>query len=876
MFIRKAMCLLLTTALLTGFGALVPMPQAAQETVPSVSGLSGEPGQPVEGTEKEVAFSFGSAQEMLAAMTPAAENDRFRLLYDPDTLAVALQDVENGGVLLSNPYNASEDLYATGNIEKNLESQVVLTYVDTYNVKADLWSSADCAELGQYRILPYENGLRVELSIGREQTERIVPEAMTVERFETLTAQMPDRAKRRMELFYKRYALADITDESERERLLGLYPVLETQDLYISIELSEREKDDVESYLTDAGYTLEQYEADLQALGGEVEETYVPNFRLAVEYVLTEEGLTVTIPNDSVQYDREHFALLSIRLLEFFAADGPSEDGDGYLFIPDGSGALIDINGQDENRRRILSGQVYGLDAAIQQTVSDREGEAYRMPVFGIVRNDHTASFAIIESGDDAVEITAKLGEPNSSYYTVYPTFCWTSEEFVTVDTKVSSLNSAKKIYIYDDNVTTNDLTVRYYALAGDQADYSSMAAIYRAYLTARGMDAREEANHLHFGLETLGTALYSKDFLGFSYQADAAFTTYERSAEIAAYFRDNGVDNLFLSLTGWREDGLDAGIADRLRLSGALGGKTGFRSLLDWTGEQGIPLFPDLDFLFVARDGWFDGFSPSGDAARMLDKEYAGIARFEPDTQQYGELQYAVSPSRYAGYLEGFLKNYREYDHPALSLSTMGEYLNSDFASAHPSNRGQSMQTITGLLAGLEDEFSLSFDGGNAYVLPYASLIRDVPTECSNYLGESASVPFYQLAVSGAVSCQSAPVNLNEDAETTLLRCIESRTSPGFVLAGDHIERLKKTDYSYYYAVSFEVLKEKVLEQYRYVAEALAPVEGSPMIAHRLVADGVACTAYDNGVSIYVNYNNEPYSAGEIVVPARGYLAVD
>lgn len=115
-----------------------------------------------------------------------------------------------------------------------------------------------------------------------------------------------------------------------------------------------------------------------------------------------------------------------------------------------------------------------------------------------------------------------------------------------------------------------------------------------------------------------------------------------------------------------------------------------------------------------------------------------------------------------------------------------------------------------------LSGTYSLSFDGGNAYVLPYASNLNRVPIRHSGYTGETSAVPFLQLAVAGAMTCQSASLNLDEDIQTALLGCIESRTSPSFVLAADHVQRLKTTEHTAYYAVSYPVLKETVLEQYR------------------------------------------------------------
>lgn len=57
-------------------------------------------------------------------------------------------------------------------------------------------------------------------------------------------------------------------------------------------------------------------------------------------------------------------------------------------------------------------------------------------------------------------------------------------------------------------------------------------------------------------------------------------------------------------------------------------------------------------------------------------------------------------------------------------------------------------------------------------------------------------------------------------------------------------------------------MLKETVLEQYRYVQEALEAVEGQVMTDHAVLAPDVSRTVYSGGTKIYVNYNQAAYTA--------------
>lgn len=116
--------------------------------------------------------------------------------------------------------------------------------------------------------------------------------------------------------------------------MLSQYPGLKNGAVYATLSLSEKEAEEVEGYLRGIGYTAEDLKNDLAAVGIETEKIESPNFKLTLEYVLTEDGLTVNIPNEKISYDDENYQLLSLRLLPFFGCDEPQQNGEGYLFFP--------------------------------------------------------------------------------------------------------------------------------------------------------------------------------------------------------------------------------------------------------------------------------------------------------------------------------------------------------------------------------------------------------------------------------------------------------------------------------------------------------------------------------------------------------------
>lgn len=874
---RRILCMLFAVVMMIG---LLPGVSYAQENPAPKDGtwLKNPISEKEEGEAAEVVFDFPTSEAMLAAMKAVAENDRFILYYSPQTMAVALKEKQSGRLYTSNPYNAAADSGCVGNTEKMLESQVVLTYIDA-NVrqqKLEMYSSSDCVEKGQFAYTEYENGVSFSVTLGKASAGKLVPAAMTEAFFEEIVGKLEGRPARRMKVFYERYSLEDDLSQEDKESLIKRYPGVRDGAVYVALDLSERETKEVEKYIKEAGCTAEQIQKDFEKTGAKMEEEHAPAFSFDVEYALTPEGLTVRIPHSSIVYEADYFQLLSIKLLPFFGADAPQKGGEGYLFFPDGSGSVIEMDGQDANRRTLMTLPVYGFDAGDELDVDTRTGEPCYLPVFGIHRNDAGGFVSIIEQGDAVASVTAQLGQPNSSYYTVYPSFTIAKEKHIMRDAKVSSQGSSQMIYLFEKGHApyAGDITVSYHVLEGQRTGYVDMAARYGEYLQKKGMTKSKE-KAANVALTTVGTALYRADFLGFTYDKQAELTTYAQNVEMLKKLTEQGLKNPMLRLTGWQKNGLDGSVSNKVRLSSALGGKSAFKDLIRYTHENGIAFYPGADILFATTDRFFDGFSTKSGGIRQLDYTMGGVAAYQPDIDDFGDLRVGVSPSLYKKYFASFFQKYAAYEHPRISLETAGSYLNSDYNRKHGSNREETRKVMDELLRQYSKDYALSFTGANAYVLPYADCLTEISMTDSRYLGETYSVPFLQLAVSGYAQVQSVPLNLEEDLNRNLLRCMETGTVPSFTVCYGNIELLKQTDYSNYYSVSFAVQEKNILKaaaQYAQLTEATA---GTKMTDHKRLADGVFLSAYENGTRVYVNYTHSDYVSDTITVAAEGFSVV-
>jgi len=91
-------------------------------------------------------------------------------------------------------------------------------------------------------------------------------------------------------------------------------------------------------------------------------------------------------------------------------------------------------------------------------------------------------------------------------------------------------------------------------------------------------------------------------------------------------------------------------------------------------------------------------------------------------------------------------------------------------------------------------------------------------------------------------------------------------------VMGADNFS-ISDTPLENYFSLNFKDWEDKIYHVYGEVNEALSKVKGAAFVSHQTESEGVYCTSYDNGVQIYVNYNNEDYVTEKgVTVPAGGY----
>ena len=106
---------------------------------------------------------------------------------------------------------------------------------------------------------------------------------------------------------------------------------------------------------------------------------------IPLECVLTENGVKLTVNPKKIQESDNRVVSLSIA--PFFC--GVKNDAENsYLFVPSGSGALMDVSSKSDQGES-FSAQVYGYDASIDEVALTAIKEPVRLGVYGVKSGDH-------------------------------------------------------------------------------------------------------------------------------------------------------------------------------------------------------------------------------------------------------------------------------------------------------------------------------------------------------------------------------------------------------------------------------------------------------------------------------------------------------
>ena len=542
--------------------------------------------QPTAGTDTAV---------LPASYKQAAENNWLRLYLDESTGGVAVADRRSGKVWSSIPSDLDKDTVATVDMQELIRSVLRVDYYDGDTLKS-LYSYKNCVNEGGLTTEKTDDGVRLIFSLSLSKaTYDDLPKKLSAERYTRFfgdTSALTGTEKSRLEKYFT-------WDDAAQVWVLGA----ETAAMVRSLP----------GILKKVGYTADDLKADSESMGFAYNPSSSVYFDVTVDYRLQNDSLLVDVPLSALKYNPD-YPPSNLQLNEFLLHS--DQKGNGYMLIPDGSGALVDFSAgaHDTGTQEIA---LYGND----KTLSNQEKTSLEigtvMPVYGIREGDNGV-LAIIEDGDVMAKITAQKANTRSTYNVVGTRFILSDRTNAMIgDGSVNTTVPVSQNEIYGGSLRT-----RYVLLAGG-GTYSDMAACYKAYLMQRdGLKLTGIAAQPELYLETIGAITRTEEVLGFQYEGTKALTTFKQAQEILKLYTDAGVSSVQMISTGALKGGVDNYSLNRNDLLRTLGGEKDFAALSEAVEAQNGTLYLGVNALTVPRESGH--INRNARSARTLDKSLA------------------------------------------------------------------------------------------------------------------------------------------------------------------------------------------------------------------------------------------------------------
>lgn len=513
----------------------------------------------------------------------------------------------------------------------------------------------------------------------------------------------------------------------------------------------------------------------------------------------------------------EGFCLEKISVLPGLFSINTGASGDYYL-VPDGCGALVQLNAVNEADYSLNLG-MYGTDNALYGYSIG----AY-LPYYSYIKGNCFIN-TIITEGDALSEISFKKFSRGGGY--LYNTFTVTACGVVGGE------------YVCGPSYQ-GDITQIYY-LTEDNDDYNEIALQVRDVLIGKG--------YLSDGLREVYAQLPAYVGVIGSEKGNNPATTFEQAAEITTMLKSKGVSNIALRFIGGGKDGFSTVAGDSFDFSSSVGGKDGAVSLGNKMNEQGNSLYVDYN-MFVGKAEYR--------------KTTANIYGDFTNYAGYGNVDFTVLDTEKVNSNVSKAYKFLE-DKPNLNicLNDGSKLLYTDIEGGV--NRQYALGSVQRNLNSLVASSNVMLSSPAVYLMKYVDGVYSLPEAASlqSYSGVT-SVPILQIALHGSIVYGTNPINVSAlSSGDALLKSVEFGAVPSFVFTHSELESLGYSAYVNDTALLYEK------------ASRMLPLLGMGISSHELVVPGVYKVVYDYSKIVYVNYNPSVVEVEGIMIAAKDFVII-
>ncbi|MCS7011741.1 MAG: DUF5696 domain-containing protein [Anaerolineales bacterium] len=639
---------------------------------------------------------------------------------------------------------------------------------------------------------------------------------------------------------------SNLDEKSEGDRLNRVWTAFAQSG--VSIDYLDAKANAKRASLVNAEHmlTIERLENGLRAQITFVE----PAISLALHLFLEDSGVRVEVPAESIREEGE-FRLGILHLYPWMGATRGAQVR-GYMFIPDGSGTLIEFSEQTK-AKNMYYGRYYGLDLGMLTTLpfdpSSRRPYPISMAVIGMVHQEgKNAYLAILERGASYAEIQAHPAGIITNFNFLYNAFIYNESYFQRTS------RSGDGVTVVQPQTNQFDIVLHYRFLTGEEASYVGMARNYQQYLLEKGQLRRQTMPQEGIGirLEFLGA---ERERILF-WNRTIPMTTLGQMTEILSQLE---VANPQVIYYGWQPQGASALFPTRLKLDNQLGSVSDLRSLAESLQQKGGSLALYFDPIAAPREEQ-RSFSRYDLAMSITGDYMSGYRR--------GKASFYFNQNSASHHFETLTADIAEKAPLGLALDHVSTLLFSDFRRNTVLNREESIALMQKWLG--DSPIPLALYTPNDYLWAYTHAYYDIPLGDSGYIYTARPVPFLQIVLSGYVPYYGEALNFSPDVRGDLLRHAEYGIYPSFFLTYEETAKILRTNSSWIYVSTYTQLEAEIEESYAWLNALLAPAQGASIVNHQEIKPQVFAVTYSNGWQILVNYREQPVTVNGLTIPAR------
>lgn len=564
---------------------------------------------------------------------------------------------------------------------------------------------------------------------------------------------------------------------------------------------------------------------------------------------------------DDTEAEKDTIVLTEIAMIPYMSA-ATSEDN-GYMLIPDGSGAIIRLNNGKGNYRSYTQ-DIYGRDITQVKEIEPDQGEQAYLPVLAMVKGSN-GLLMVAEAGDTFAAANANVSyskDDNSWYNNCYFSFTIRSvdEYYMTGDS--SAITVFEK---GDGSILVPEIGVRYYPITSDNDEVTlgEIADVYRNDLIKNdGLKAKDTAGDQALYVDFHGGTLKSKSILGIPIKLKTSYTSFKEATEIVDELSELGVDNLVVNYNDWTNDSMSSKLDVGSSPAGCLGGKSAYKKMLADFKDKGVDYYATVSGVTFKSNGngFWTLFNTAYRVSKSFSRQYTyNIAYGTPDT---GVAAALMSPRSITKLSDKVTKNLGKYEQGA-GLGIIANTLWSDFSTKYRTNRCTTAENVIEYYkAAAQSNGKVIADSPNAYLIPYVDRIQDLTLQSSQYKVSDYDVPFYQILLHGYVDYASEPINGTADTEREVLKAIAAGSNLHFDFIYEEASKLVNTDYVDLYYANYSGWLDEASKAYKLCGEVMSGAKGATISDYTVDGD-VITTVYSNGYTTEVNLATGDIKAG-------------